>query len=92
MAKQRTRMAVDPRTRALCAEFVRASGDEPLRYRLLAPIARASSLGNFEAEAAVIDAVRRGWLMAKGEPPHSIALTDGGWRMVATWLRRRLRG
>jgi hypothetical protein len=81
--------SADSRTRALCAELVRASGDQPLQYRLLAPIARASGLGDFEAEVAVIDAVRRGWLIAEGEPPHSIALMDDGRKMVATWLRRR---
>src|SRR4030088_3467610 len=74
MAKERTRMVADSRPRALCAELVRASGDQPLQFRLPVPIARASGLGNFEAEVAVIDAVRRGWLIAEGEPPHSIAL------------------
>jgi hypothetical protein len=79
--------SADSRTRALCAELVRDSGGQSLQYRLLAPIARASGLG--EAEVAVIDAVRRGWLIVEGEPPHSIALTDDGRRRVAIWLRRR---
>jgi hypothetical protein len=82
---------VDPRTRAFCAELVRVSADQPLPYRLLGQIARTSRLEDCEAKAAVIDAVRLGWLIVEGEPPHIIALTEHGRRMVANWLRGRLR-
>jgi hypothetical protein len=82
---------VDSRTRAFCAELVRVSRDQPLSYRLLGQIARASRLEDCEAEAAVIDAVRLGWLIGGREPPHVIALTENGRRMVANWLSGRLR-
>jgi hypothetical protein len=54
---------------------------------MLTPIANAHPLNEGVAEAAVRDAMVRGWLLAPGEP-HSIALTDPGRVMASTLLGR----
>ena len=73
------------------AELARVTGNQPLQYRLVAPIASAAGLTDLEAEAAVVDAIGRGWLLTDGEAPHSIALTPGGRAMAAKGLWRERR-
>ena len=75
---------LDKRTRALCVEVARITGNRRLKYCLLEPIAKSLGLNGGEVEAAAIDAVRRGWLLAREDGSHSVCLTDAG----RVWIAR----
>ena len=66
------------RARALCAKLARVSDDTPMEYRMVRRMARVLALDYETADAAIGYAIQRGWLIGKGEPPHSISLTDEG--------------
>ena len=54
-----------------------ATGGQPQRWESL------GNLGAVASDAAGIAyAVERGWLIAEGNPPHSICLTDAGRTLV----------
>src|SRR6267154_512323 len=84
---RKRRMNADPRTRALCAVLARFTSNSPPRFRAIGPIAKAAGLSDYEAEVAMIDATKKGWLLTT-EAPYSIALTDEGENMVATWVKK----
>jgi hypothetical protein len=86
--RKRRRINADPRTRALCMMLGRFTSNSPSRFRTIGPIARAAGLNDCEAEAAMFDAAKKGWLLTAEEAPYSIALTDDGEKMVATWVKR----
>jgi len=67
---------VEKHARALCVELARTTDGQPMQWRMVAPIAAAVGLD--DASAAIAYGVRRGWLLAEGQPPHSICLTDAG--------------
>jgi hypothetical protein len=69
---------VEKRARAVCVELVRQTGDRQMQYRMVRRIARAVALDYETADAAIVYAVGKGWLLGEGEPPHSICLTDDG--------------
>ena len=49
------------------------------------------AVGLDDASAAVAYAAGQDWLLAEGQPPHSICLTEGGRVMVAKLKRRQAR-
>jgi hypothetical protein len=76
---------LDKRTRALCVELARVTGNRRLEYCLLEPIAKSLGLSEGEVEAAAIDAVGRGWLLlAREDGSRSVCLTDAG----RVWISR----
>ena len=81
-------MNADPRTRALCAVLARFTSNSPSRFRAIGSIAKAAGLNDYEAEVAMIDATKKGWLLTMEDRPDSIALTDNGKTMVSTWAKR----
>src|SRR5882762_5589294 len=81
-------MNADPRTRALCAVLARFTSNSPPRFRAIGPIAKAAGLSDYEAEVAMIDATKKGWLLTTEKAPYSIALTDDGENMAATWVKK----
>src|SRR5712671_195636 len=83
---RKRRINADPRTRALCAVLARFTSNSPPRFRAIGPIAKAAGLSDYEAEVAMIDATKKGWLLTTEEAPYSIALTDDGKNMAATWV------
>src|SRR5882762_1046866 len=77
------------RARALCVELERVTGGRPVQYRMVAPIAQSIGFDTAAAEAAVALAMEQRWLIGKGEPPHSVCLTDAGRSLPLTSRRRR---
>ena len=57
-----------------------------MHWRTLGPIGQAVGLD--DASAAIAYAAGHDWLLTKGQPPHSICLTEGGRVMVAKLKRR----
>jgi hypothetical protein len=78
----------DKRTRALCVELARVTGNLPMQYREILPLARSVGLSKEEAGIAIAQAVGKKWLLTEGEPLHSIALSDAGNLMAARALKR----
>jgi hypothetical protein len=68
---------LDNTARALCVELARVTANRPLQWRMVRLIGPA--LGHDEAavDAAIAYAVEHGWLLAAGNPAHSICLSDG---------------
>jgi hypothetical protein len=62
--------------RALCVELARATADKPLQWRMVRLIGPALGQDEAAVDAAIAHAVERGWLLAAGNPAHSICLTD----------------
>ena len=73
--------AVDRRARALCVELARVTAGRPLQWRMARLIATAAGLDDAAAYTAIAHAIRKGWLIYEGDPPH-ICLTDQG-RVIA---------
>ena len=69
---------VEKRARALCVKLARVTDDTPMEYRMVRLMARVLALNHETADAAIGNAIQKGWLIGKGEPPHSICLTDEG--------------
>ena len=80
---------VERQARALCVELARVTDSRPMHWRTVAPIRQAVGLD--DASAAVAYAAGQDWLLAEGQPPHSICLTEGGRVMVAKLKRRQAR-
>jgi hypothetical protein len=59
-----------------------------MQYRMAQTIAKAVGIDEAAADVAIVYAVEKGWLLAEGNPPHSICLTDDG-RVLSPALRRR---
>jgi hypothetical protein len=54
-----------------------ATGGQPQRWKSL------GNLGVVKADAAGIAyAIKKGWLIGVGEPPHSVCLTEAGRSLV----------
>jgi hypothetical protein len=49
-----------------------------MQYRMTQTIAKAVGQDEAAADAAIAYAIERDWLIAAGNPPHSICLTDAG--------------
>ena len=41
-------------------------------------VARSVAFDHGTADAAIVYAIQKGWLIGVGEPPHSVRLTDEG--------------
>jgi hypothetical protein len=54
------------------------SDGTPMEYREVRLMARVLALDYETADAAIGYAIQKGWLIGKGEPPHSICLTNDG--------------
>ena len=68
--------AAERRAWALCAALARVTDSRPMQYRIAQIIAQAVGRDEAAAEVAIVYAVEKGWLIAEGNPPHSICLTD----------------
>jgi hypothetical protein len=74
-------LALDERrstARALCVELARVTDGRPLQWRMVRLIGPAVGQDEATVDAAIAYAVERDWLIAAGNPPHSICLTDAG--------------
>jgi hypothetical protein len=74
-------LALDERNstvRAMCVELARATGGKPLQWRMVRLIGPAIGRDEAAVDAAIAHAVEQGWLLAAGNPAHSICLTDAG--------------
>ena len=74
-------LALDERNstaRALCVELARATGGNSLQWRMVRLIGPALGQDEAAVDAAIAQAVEQGWLLAAGNPAHSICLTDAG--------------
>jgi hypothetical protein len=69
------RIAVDRRVRALGVELARVTAGRPMQWRMAQTIGEAIGIDEAAADVAI---VQRDWLIADGNPPHSICLTDAG--------------
>jgi hypothetical protein len=67
---------VEKQPRALCVELVRVTDSKPMQYRMAQE--KAVGIDEAAADVAIVYAVEKGWLLAEGNPPHSICLTDDG--------------
>jgi hypothetical protein len=84
-------LALDERNstvRALCVELARVTDGRPLQWRMVRLIGPAVGQDEAAVDAAIAYAVERDWLIAAGNPPHSICLTDAGRDLSATPRRR----
>jgi hypothetical protein len=79
--------AAERRAWALCAALVRVTDSRPMQYRIAQIIAQAVGRDEATAEVAIVYAVEKEWLIAEGNPPHSVCLTDEG-RILSATLRR----
>ena len=70
----------DSTARALCVELARTTGGS-LQWRMVRLIGPALGQDEAAVDAAIAQAVEQGWLLAAGNPAHSICLTDDGRRM-----------
>ena len=76
-------LALDERNstvRAMCVELARATG-KPSQWRMVRLIGPAIGQDEAAVDAAIAHAVEQGWLLAAGNPAHSIYLTDDGHRV-----------
>jgi hypothetical protein len=74
-------LALDERrstARALCVELARVTDGRPLQWQMVRLIGPAVGQDEVSVDAAIAYAVERDWLIAAGNPPHSICLTDAG--------------
>jgi hypothetical protein len=74
-------LALDERNsaaRALYVELARATGGKSLQWRMVRLIGPALGQDEAAVDAAIAQAVEQGWLLAAGNPAHSICLTDAG--------------
>jgi hypothetical protein len=74
--------AVDRRARALCVELARVTAGRPLQWRMARLIVTAAGLDDAAAYTAIAHAIRKGWIIYEGDPPH-ICLTDQGRAIAA---------
>jgi hypothetical protein len=70
--------AVDRRARALCLELARVTDNRPMQRRMAQTIGKAVGIDEANADGAIAYAVERNWLIAEGNPPHSICFTESG--------------
>src|SRR5260370_21250761 len=73
-------LALDERdrtaARALCVELARVTDGRPLQWRMVRLIGPAVGQDEAAVDAAIAYAVEQDWLIAEGNPPHSMCLTD----------------
>ena len=77
------RAAVDRRARALCIRLARMPEAGSMQWQMVRLIVTAAGLDDAAAYTAIAYAMRKGWLIWEGDPPHSVRLTDAGRRLVA---------
>jgi hypothetical protein len=73
---------IEKRARALCVELARVTHSRPMQYRMAQTFGKAVGLDEAAADVAIVYAVAQGWLIAEGNPPHSICLTESGRALV----------
>jgi hypothetical protein len=66
----------DDTARALCVELARVTANRPLQWRMVRMIGPALGQDEAAVDAAIAYAVEHGWLLAAGNPAHSICLSD----------------
>jgi hypothetical protein len=64
--------------RALCVELALVTDGRPLQWQMVRLIGPTVGQDEAAVDAAIAYAVERNWLIAAGNPPHSICLTDAG--------------
>ena len=62
---------------------------KPMPGRMVRLIARSVAFDCETADAAIGYAIKKGWLIGVGEPPHSVCLTDDGRELSAISRRAR---
>ena len=72
----------------VCAGLARATKPQPMQWWKARLMARSVAFDHETADAAIVYAIQKGWLIGVGEPPHSVRLTDDG-RMASAQGRRR---
>jgi hypothetical protein len=70
----------DNTARALCIELARVTANRSLQWRMVRLIGPAIGQDEAAVDAAIAYAVERDWLLAAGNPAHSICLPDAGRR------------
>jgi hypothetical protein len=60
-----------------------------MQWRMVRLIERSVAFDYETADAAITYAIQKSWLIAEGEPPHSVCLTDDGRSLSATSKRAR---
>jgi hypothetical protein len=68
----------DNTARALCVELARVTANRPLQWRMVRMIGPAIGQDEAAVDAAIAYAVEHGWLLAAGNPAHSICLSNEG--------------
>ena len=68
----------DNTARALCVELARVTANRPLQWRMVRMIGPAIGQDEAVVDAAIAYAVEHGWLLAAGNPAHSICLSNEG--------------
>ena len=68
----------DNTARALCVELARVTANRPLQWQMVRLIGPALGQDEAAVDAAIAYAVEQGWLLAAGNPAHSICLSDAG--------------
>jgi hypothetical protein len=68
----------DNTARALCVELARVTANRPLQSQMVRLIGPALGQDEAAVDAAIAYAVEHGWLLAAGNPAHSICLSDAG--------------
>ena len=68
----------DNTARALCVELARVTANRPLQWQMVRLIGPALGQDEAAVDAAIAYAVEHGWLLAAGNPAHSICLSDAG--------------
>jgi hypothetical protein len=72
----------DSTASALCAELACVTRGRPRQWRMVRLIGPAVGHDEATADLAIAYAVEQDWLIAAGNPPNSICLTEGGRRRV----------
>jgi hypothetical protein len=80
---------VEKRARALCAGLARVTESKRVPWQMVRLMARPVAFDYETADAAIEYAIKKGWLICVGEPPHSVCLTDDGRNLPAIARRTR---
>jgi hypothetical protein len=51
--------------------------NRPMQYKMAQTIGKAVGINEATADVAIAYAVEKGWLIAEGNPPHSVSLIYG---------------
>jgi hypothetical protein len=87
-ARTKQTSLVEKRARTVCAGLARATDRRPMQWWKAKIMARSVAFDHETADAAIVYAIQKGWLIGVGELPHSVRLTDDGRTASAPGRRR----